>query len=91
MRNLGLAVPLTVLALPILLVVGCDRFPDGSGWSGCPEVEYPDHHPELVTIEQGLWGDVWFWEGDFMPPCPSGSVCAVSREMRIHELAGLVV
>jgi hypothetical protein len=50
-------------------------------------VQYPDHHPELVSIHQGLWGDVWFWQGDFMPMCPSGVVFPVSREMRIHELA----
>jgi hypothetical protein len=39
-----------------------------------------------VTIQQGLWGYVWFWEGNFMPGCPTGKVSAVSRELRIHEL-----
>ena len=43
----------------------------------------------MVTIEQGVWGDVWFWEGDFMPGCPTGTVEGVSRELRIHELASL--
>lgn len=42
-----------------------------------------------VTIEQGIWGDVSFWEGGVMPPCPSGTVTAVYREPRIHELTSL--
>jgi hypothetical protein len=40
-------------------------------------------------MEQGIWGDVWFWEGDFMPPFPQGTVTAVSRELRIHALTGV--
>jgi len=40
----------------------------------------------MVTIQQGVWGDVWFWEGDFMPQdCPTWTVKGVSRELRIHE------
>ena len=53
---------------------------------GCPEVEWPPRNGDKVTITQGIWGDVWFWEGDFMPPCPTGTVTAVARELRIHEL-----
>jgi len=36
-----------------------------------------------------MWGDVWFWEGDFMPPCAKGTVSAVRREVRIHQLSSL--
>jgi hypothetical protein len=42
-----------------------------------------------VTITQWIWGDVWFWEGNFMPPCPIGTVTAVARELRVHELTGI--
>jgi hypothetical protein len=55
----------------------------------CPGTEWPPRNGDRVTIEQGIWGDVWFWEGDFMPPCPTGSVTAVARELRIHALTGI--
>ena len=56
---------------------------------GCPGNERPPRNGDKVTITQGVWGDVWFWEGDFMPPCPMGTVTAVARELRIHELTGI--
>ena len=80
---------LLVLCVLATLTLGCTEKghpPCGPDWC---HVEYPPHNEDLVTIDQGVWGDVWFWEGDFMPPCPTGTVTAVSREMRIHELAGL--
>ncbi len=47
----------------------------------------PDNH-KLVTIKQGIWGNVWLWEGNFMPG-PGGSnrgkVTAVRREVRIYK------
>ena len=80
---------LLVLSVLAALTLGCtDKGHSPSGLDLC-QVEYPPHNEDLVTIDQGVWGDVWFWEGDFMPPCPTGTVTAVSREMRIHELAGL--
>jgi hypothetical protein len=55
-----------------------------------PGVEPPQQGGDVVTIDQGIWGYVWFWEGDFMPPGPySGTVTGVSREMRIHELTSV--
>ncbi len=41
-----------------------------------------------VTIQQGIGGRIWFWEGDFMPPigCDSGTIEPVSREVFIYEL-----
>jgi hypothetical protein len=76
-----------VVAVALLVAVpGCrwisDDYPD------CPDTELPPTHGHRVTIEQGIWGDVWFWEGDFMPVCPSGTVTAVAREMRVYEVAG---
>lgn len=46
---------------------------------------YPARNDECVTIAEGLWGDVWFWDGDFMPVCPTGSVTAAIRDIRIYE------
>ena len=87
MRRSALVGSLAALA-SLVLLGGCDEFFEGSHWPDCPEVQYPERHPELVTIDQGLWGDVWFWQGEFMPMCPSGVVFAVSREMQIYEVAG---
>ncbi len=28
---------------------------------------YPPDNEYKVTITQGVWGNVWFWKGDFMP------------------------
>jgi hypothetical protein len=53
---------------------------------GYPGVQWPPRNGDRVTIEQGVWGDVWFWEGNFMPPCPTGTVTAVARELRVHAL-----
>lgn len=40
-----------------------------------------------MTIDEGLWGDVWFWSGDFMPVCPSGTVRPAVREVVVFEAA----
>jgi hypothetical protein len=47
----------------------------------------PDNH-ELITIKQGIWGNVWLWQGDFMPGpgrAKRGKVTAVCREVRIYK------
>lgn len=44
----------------------------------------PERNGDRVSIKQGVWGDVWFWQGDFMPVCETGTVQAVGREVRIH-------
>jgi hypothetical protein len=60
--------------------------PCGAGWS---PVAYPSRNGGRVSIPQGLWGDVWFWEGNFMPDCPTGTVTGVGREIRVHELTSI--
>ena len=54
---------------------------------------------EKVTITQGVWGDIRFWTGDFMPkvssasdPCPqsSGLIKNVKREIVIFPLVNPV-
>jgi len=50
---------------------------------------FPAASGDSVSISEGISGDVWFWEGNFMANCPSGSVASVRREIRIHELTGI--
>lgn len=48
----------------------------------------PPDNADKVTINQGVWGNVWFWEGDFMPSTDnssSGRITPVIREIYIHE------
>jgi hypothetical protein len=64
----------------------------GESTSPCDKASataYPARNDDCVTIAEGLWGDVWFWDGDFMPVCPDGTVTPAIREIRIHELATL--
>lgn len=46
----------------------------------------PIRNGDRVSISQGIWGDVWFLEGNFMPGGGAkGSIKTVRREIRIHE------
>ena len=77
----SLLLVLTLATAPVLQS-SCER-----GTGPCNStIRYPPRNTDRVSIRQGVWGDVWFWEGDFMPVCISGTVTAVGREMRIHEL-----
>lgn len=73
----------TLLAGLLALTAGCnaDQAPR--------EIPRPDRHPDRVTIDQGVWGDVWFWEGDFMPGTPSGTIRPVVREVAVYQLTNL--
>jgi hypothetical protein len=46
----------------------------------------PARNGAKVSIAQGIWGDVWFWAGNFQPPCITGTVAPVSREVLVHDL-----
>ncbi|MEK9138379.1 MAG: hypothetical protein AAB393_14735 [Bacteroidota bacterium] len=59
------------------LVNGCH---DIGGGSPIP----PDTSTQ-VTITQGVWGNVWFWEGNFMPGSASGTITPVRRELLVFE------
>ena len=48
--------------------------------------DLPERNHDKVTIQQGIWGDIWFWEGDFMPVCMTGTITPIVREVLIHEL-----
>jgi hypothetical protein len=73
----------TLTLLLIILLLSCNKEPEPE--SICYSEYYPPRSNEKVTIDQGLWGDVWFWEGDFMPD-KFGTICQVKREIYIFEL-----
>jgi len=47
-------------------------------------VKPPDNR-DKVTISQGVWGNVWFWKGNFMPGSVSGTITPVVREVYVYE------
>ena len=63
----------SVILLSVL--AGCEK-----GGSKLP----PDTRNQ-VTISQGVWGNVWFWEGNFQPTEPTGTVTAAERQVLIYE------
>jgi hypothetical protein len=60
-----------------------DRSPENEKQASLPE------NNDMVTISQGVWGNVWFWEGNHMPSTdentPTGKISPVEREIYIHE------
>ena len=73
----------------LALALGAAGAGCGDDPSGCKGTQYPDRHGDRVSIAQGLWGDVWFWAGDFMPVCASGTVSGVAREIQVYELTSM--
>jgi hypothetical protein len=70
---------LTLGVVLLLSAAGCHR-----------QHRYGDVPPDTrsqVTIQQGVWGNVWFWEGDFMPP-GWGTVTPVIRTVYAFEATG---
>ena len=57
--------------------------------SGCndfgPGNSIPPDTFKQVTITQGIWGNVWFWEGNFMPGSENGTITPVEREIQVYE------
>jgi hypothetical protein len=49
---------------------------------------YPPDNSWKVSISQGAWGNVWFWEGDFMP-VGWGDITPVVRLVYVYELTSL--
>lgn len=59
--------------------------------SNCKKNSYNHYPPDTsnqVTIEQGIWGNVWFWEGDFQP-VGFGKITPVVRTVCVYELTPL--
>ncbi len=68
----------TLLGAFLAAVSGCDRsLPLGQPLPGGEEIGLP-------CPLQGIEGVVLFWEGDFMPPGPGGSITPVERELFVH-------
>jgi len=76
-------IPLPILfLLTLLFTFGCKENSVSIETPGLPDNEYK------VTIDQGAWGNVHFWEGDFMPmydPETGGTISPVVRDIYIHE------
>ncbi len=47
--------------------------------------DYPYLNKEQVTINRGIWGNVWYWEGYFNPPKEFGVITPVERNIHIFE------
>ena len=76
--------PLRFALFPLLCCLsawGCG----GSG-GGVRGTVFPPDQSRRVTISQGVWGNVWLWQGDFMPANPSGTITPVRRSVYVHEL-----
>jgi len=67
----------------IILTLSCAK--ESEPLSSCYTDGNPPRNNEKVTINQGVWGDVWFWEGNFMP-MSRGKICQVQRMIYIFEL-----
>ena len=53
---------------------------------------YPPDNSYKVTISEGVWGNVWFWTGNFMPSTDNssnGKITPVIREIYIYEATRL--
>jgi len=67
----------------IILMLSCSK--DSEHESNCYKETDPPRNSHKVTIKQGVWGDVWFWSGDFMP-VGRGVICQVKRKVYVYEL-----
>ena len=49
--------------------------------------QYPSDNQDKVTITQGVWGNVWFWEGNFQPIIDpdQATITPVVREIFVYE------
>lgn len=70
----------------VCAVAACDEEANPFGDSTVQDQygEFPPTSEDRVTIDQGIWGDVWLWEGDFMP-VGWGEITPVAREICIFE------
>lgn len=48
-------------------------------------VPTPPDTSSQITITQGVWGNVWFWSGNFMPGSATGTITPVRREIFVYE------
>jgi len=89
LRRRCLILELTLLSLTAIAFAGCGN---GSTDSTNPNVtpSLPSNE-DKVTISQGAWGNVWFWDGNFMPVAipgiesSGGQITPVIREIHVHR------
>ena len=68
-----------------LLFCACAKDPQVVG---CQDPPLPTDQGQRVTISNGVWGQVWFWEGDFLPGlCATGSITPVERTVYFYQPA----
>jgi hypothetical protein len=75
---------IAVLCVAFCLFISCDN--EALGPTNADDI--PGSNEDRVSIEQGVWGEVLFWEGNFMPVYPEGSggnIYPVARRIFIHE------
>lgn len=72
--------------LLVLLLLSCSENPEII--PHCFSGSNPPRNSHKVTIDQGLWGDIWFWSGNFMP-VNRGEICQVKRTLFVYELTTL--
>jgi len=69
----------------IFVILACDKATNENSRS---RERYPPDTRDQVTISQGAWGNVWFWEGDFMP-FGWGNITPVVRKIYAYQLTNL--
>ena len=62
----------------ILILFGCNNGTELTD-------KYPPDNHQSVTINQGLWGNVWYWSGYF-GPFSWGTIKGVSKTLYFYEL-----
>ncbi len=69
-----------VAAIAMLALSGCDKVTE--------TLPPPTGTDTIPTIQQGVYGRVYFWEGDFMPVVPPapprGTITPVQRTLVVH-------
>lgn len=77
--------PAALLLLSVLAFCSFSCSTEANLKGPCYSKENPPRNDAKVSIEQGIWGDIWFWEGNFMP-VGRGDICQVQRTVYIFEL-----
>ncbi|NOX64478.1 MAG: carboxypeptidase regulatory-like domain-containing protein [Chlorobi bacterium] len=76
-------IQLTILLALIstFLLTACKDSPTSN------KLQYPPDNESKVTITQGVWGNVWFWEGNFMPIVDPdhARITPVIRKIYVYE------
>ena len=79
-----------IIAISFLFSINCNlTSPENKSKEEVIKYYYPDLPPDnedQITIRQGIWGNIWFWKGNFKPTSYGGTITPVIRELLIYEL-----